>query len=72
MAALRSMIRLQGYDLLWIGLRSLWASGAMQLKLNGVSDSMIQKMPNVVLTRGLSARMATPVLCFNVCTRSEN
>jgi hypothetical protein len=43
-AALRSMIWLQGYDLAGIlGPHSLCASGAMQLKLNGVSDSTIQK-----------------------------
>lgn len=85
-AALRSMIWLQGYDLLRIGPHSLRASGAMQLKLNGVSDSMIQKMGRwssmtwlqylhgqiSCLTRGLSARMATPVLYFNVGTRAEN
>jgi hypothetical protein len=84
-AALRSMIWLQGYDLLRIGPHSLRASGAMQLKLNGVSDSMIQKMGRwssntwlqylhgqiSCLTRGLSASMATPVLYFNVGTRAE-
>jgi hypothetical protein len=80
------MIWLQGYDLLRIGPHSLRASGAMQLKLNGVSDSMIQKMGRwssntwlqylhgqiSCLTRGLSARMATPVLYFNVGTRAED
>jgi integrase len=85
-AALRSMIWLQGYDLLRIGPHSLRASGAMQLKLNGVSDSMIQKMGRwssntwlqylhgqiSCLTRGLSARMATPVLYVNVGTRAED
>ena len=85
-AALRSMIWLQGHDLLRIGPHSLRASGAMQLKLNGVSDSMIQKMGRwssnawlqhlhgqiSCLTRGLSASMATPVLHFNVGTRAED
>jgi hypothetical protein len=85
-AALRSMIWLQGYDLLRIGPHSLRASGAMQLKLNGESDSMIQKMGRwssntwlqylhgqiSCLTRGISARMATPVLYFNVGTRAED
>jgi hypothetical protein len=85
-AALRSMIWLQGYDLLCIGPHSLPASGAMQLKVNGASDSMIRKMgcwnsntwlqhlhgQMSCLTRGLSARVATPVLCFNVGTRAED
>jgi hypothetical protein len=85
-AALRSMIWLQGYDLLQIGRHSLHASGAMQLKLNGVSDSMIQRMgrwsSNTWLqhlhgqilcpTRGLSASMATPALYFNVGTRAAD
>jgi hypothetical protein len=84
-AALRSMIWLQGYDLLRVGPHSLRASGAMQLKLNGVSDSMIQKMGRwssntwlqylhaqiSCLTSGLSARMANPVLYVNVGTRAE-
>ena len=45
-AALRSIIWLQGYvyDLLRTGPHSLYTSGAIQLKRNGVSDSMIQKM----------------------------
>jgi hypothetical protein len=85
-AALRSMVWLQGYDLSRIGPHSLRASGAMQLKLNGASDSMIQKMGRwssntwlqylhgqiSCLTSGLSARMATPVMYFNVGTRAEN
>lgn len=85
-AAVRSMIWLQGYDLLRIGPHSLRASGAMQLKLNGVSDSMIQKMGRwssttwlqylhgqiSCLSRGLSASMATRVLYFNVGTRAED
>lgn len=85
-AALRAMIWLQGYDLKRIGPHSLRASGAMQLKLNGVSDSMIQKMGRwsgatwqkylhgqiSCLTSGLSARMATPVLYYNVGTRAED
>ena len=86
-AALRSMIWLQGYDLLRTGSHSIRASGAMQLEFIGVSDSMIQKMgrgssKNISLqylrgqiscvTRGLSARMATPVLYFNVSTRAED
>jgi hypothetical protein len=85
-AALRSMIWLQGYDLLRIGPHSLRASGDMQLKLNGASDSVIQKLgrwSNMTwlqylhgqiscLTSGLSARMATPVLYFNVGTRAED
>ena len=84
-AAVRSMIWLQGYDLLRIGPHSLRASGAMQLKLNGVSDSLIQKMGRwrsltwlqylhgqiSCLTKGLSDQMATPVLYFNVGTRAE-
>jgi hypothetical protein len=85
-AALRSMIWLQGYDLARIGPHSLRASGAMQLKLNGVSDSMIQKMGRwssntwlqylhgqiSCLTRGLSSQMAKPVLYFNIGTRAED
>jgi integrase len=84
--ALRSMIWLQGYDLNRIGPHSLRASGAMQLKLNGASDSMIQKLGRwssntwlqylhgqiACLTRGLSARMANPVLYYNVGTRAED
>ena len=38
------MIWLHGYDLFRIGPYSLWALGAMQLKVNGVSDAMVQKM----------------------------
>jgi len=84
-AALRSMIWLHGYDLQRIGPHSLRASGAMQLKLNGASDAMVQKMGRWTsttwlqylhgqiscLTRGLSEKMATPVLYFNVGTRAE-
>ena len=85
-AALQSMIWLHGYDLQRIGPYSLRASGAMQLKLNGVSDAMVQKMGRWTsapwlqylhgqitrLTRGLSEKMATPVLYFNVGTQAEN
>jgi hypothetical protein len=84
-AALRSMVWLQGHDLLRIGPHSLRASGAMQLKLNGESDSMIQKMGRwssntwlqclhgqiSCLASGTSARMATPAMHFNVGTRAE-
>ena len=84
-AALRSMIWLHGYDLLRIGPHSLPESGAKQLKLNGVSDAMIQKMGRWTsatwlqylhgqisfLRRGISAKIATPVLDFNVGTRAE-
>ena len=58
----------------------------MQLKLNGVLDTMVQKMgrwtsttwlhylhgQSACLTRDLSEKMATPVLYFNVGTRAEN
>jgi integrase len=85
-AAVRSMIWLQGYDLNRVGPHSLRASGAMQLKLNGVEDSMIQKLGRwssttwlqylhgqiSCLTRGLSARMATPILYCNIGTRAED
>jgi hypothetical protein len=85
-AALRSVVWLQGCDLLRIGPLSLRASGAMQLKLNGESDSMIQKMGRwssntwlqcvhgqiSCLASGMSARMAAPEMCFNVGTRAEN
>jgi hypothetical protein len=68
-----------------VGPHSLRASGAMQLKLNGLSDSMIQKLGRwsgktwlqhlhgqiSCLTSGVSARMATPVLCHNIGTRAE-
>jgi integrase len=84
--AVRSMIWMQGYDLRRIGPHSLRASGAMQLALNGVSDSMIQKLGRwssstwlqylhgqiSCLTRGVSARMATPVLYVNIGTRAED
>ena len=43
-AALRSMKWLHAYDFLRIGPHSLQASGAIQLKVNGVSDAMVQKM----------------------------
>ena len=80
------MIWLHGYDLLRIGLHFLQASGAMQLKLNGVSDAMVQKIGRWTsttwlqylhgqiscLTRGLLEKMAPPVLYFNVGTRAEN
>lgn len=39
-----SMIWWQSYDLKCIGPHFLWASGAMQLKLNRVSDSMIHRL----------------------------
>jgi integrase len=85
-AALRSVIWLQGCDLPRIGPHSLRASGETQLKLNGVSDHMIQQMGRwssmtwLQCMRGNiscqntdpSARMATPMLCFNVGTRAEN
>jgi hypothetical protein len=84
--AVRSMIWLHGYDLTRIGPHSLRASGAMQLALNGVSDSMIQKLGRwssmtwlqylhgqiSCLTRGISGRMATPVLYYNIGTRAED
>jgi hypothetical protein len=84
--AVRSMIWIQGYDLRRIGPHSLRASGAMQLALNGISDSMIQKLGRwssstwlqylhgqiSCLTRGVSARMATPVLYVNIGTRAED
>jgi hypothetical protein len=84
-AAVRSMIWLQGYDLKRVGPHSLRASGAMQLKLNGLSDSMIQKLGRwsgrtwlqylhgqiSCLTSGVSARMANPVLYHNIGTRAE-
>jgi hypothetical protein len=84
-AAARSMIWLHGYDLKRVGPHSLRASGAMQLKLNGLSDSMIQKLGRwsgktwlqhphgqiSCLTSGVSARMATPVLHHNIGTRAE-
>jgi len=84
-AAVRSMIWLQGYDIKRVGPHSLRASGAMQLKLNGVSDSMIQKLGRwssmtwlqylhgqiSCLTSGVSSLMATPVLYHNIGTRAE-
>jgi hypothetical protein len=84
--AVRSMIWFQGYDLSRIGPHSLRASGAMQLALNGVPDSMIQKLGRwrsatwlqclhgqiSCLTKGLSSRMANPVLYYNIGTRAED
>jgi hypothetical protein len=68
-----------------MGPHSLSASGAMQLVLNGVSDSMIQKLGHwsssiwlqylhgqmPCLTGRISSRMATPVLYVNIGTRAE-
>jgi hypothetical protein len=65
-AAMWSMIWLEGYNMWCLGPHFLWASGAMPLKLNGVSDSMwLQFLHGQILrllTHGLSAHMATPVL----------
>jgi integrase len=85
--AVRSMIWLNGYDISQVGPHSLRASGAMQLALNGIPDSMIQKLGRwssqqtwlqylhgqiSCLTRGLSGRMTTPVLYYNIGTRAED
>jgi hypothetical protein len=81
-----SMIWMQGYDLHRIGPHSLRASGAMQLALNSVPDSIIQKLGRwssstwlqylhgqiSCLTRGISSsRMSTPVLYVNIGTCAE-
>ena len=85
-AFLRSMLWLQGYDWLRICPHSLPASSAMQLKLDGVSDALIQRRGPWTsttwlqylhsqiscLTRGLSTRMATPVFFFKVGTCANN
>ncbi len=85
-AAVRSMVWLHGYDITLIGPHSLRASGAMQLKLTGVSDSMIQKLGRwrsltwltylhgqiSCLARAVAAAMATPVLHQNIGTRAED
>jgi integrase len=79
------MIWMQGYDLRHISPHSLRASGTMQLALNGISDSMIQKLGHwssstwlqyihsqiSCLTRSISSRMATPVLDVNIGTCAE-
>jgi hypothetical protein len=80
LAAFRMQLFQQGYPLKRIGAHSLRASGAMGLKLNGVEDSSIQKLGRwrsqtwltylhsqiSHLTSGLSAKMATPILFYNI------
>jgi hypothetical protein len=80
LAAFRTQLYSQGYPLKRIGAHSIRASGAMALKLNGVADSQIQKLGRwrsqtwltylhsqiSTLTAGLSARMATPILFYNI------
>jgi hypothetical protein len=71
----------QGYDLKRVGTHSLRASGAMALKLQGASDSLIMKIGRWsgltfltyihaqigALNVGLAQRMATRIHFVNVC-----
>ena len=63
-AALRSTIRLHSYDLLRISPHYHRASGAMQLKLNGVSDAMVQKMGRWTSTTWLQYLLPRQISCL--------
>jgi hypothetical protein len=83
-AAFRTEIWKNGFDIKRIGPHSLRASGAMQLKLNGVDMALIKKLGRwssdtwelylhsqiSCLTTGVSSLMATRVMYYNVATTS--
>jgi hypothetical protein len=83
-AAFRTEIWKNGFDIHRIGPHSLRASGAMQLKLNGVDIALIKKLGRwssdtwelylhsqiSCLTTGVSTLMATRVMYYNVATTS--